>query len=89
MYKENTGTSILDFVPILSSFISHPQQPRKVLNESKGNILHVVTGNGVSLTMFLNQTVTLSGNYDSCSETMTVSDAGGVQTSFSQHPQSP
>lgn len=80
-YKENTSTSILDFVPILSNFTSHPQQPRKVLNEANGDILHVITKNGVSLTMFLNQTVTLSGSYDACSQKMTISDANGVQLS--------
>lgn len=86
VYKENTSTSIFDFVPILNSFISHPQQPRKILNEANGDILHVVTKNGVNLSMFLNQTVTLSGNYDSCSETITVNDASGVQFSPPQSP---
>lgn len=79
VYKENTSTSILDFVPILSSFIQHPKQPRIILSDIDNKIIHVVAKNEVNLSMFINQSVTLSGNYDSCSQKMTVSDANGVQ----------
>ena len=78
-YKENTSTSILNYIPFVSNFLPQSQENRKILNEANGNILHVVTKNRVNLTMFLNRRVTLSGKYDSCSQTLTVSTPDSIQ----------
>ncbi len=79
--KENSDPSFLDYIPVLSSFITHPQSSRIILTDIDNKVIHVVTRNGVNLSMFLGVPVTISGNYDSCSQKMTVPDASGVQLS--------
>lgn len=85
--KENSDPSFLDYIPVISSFITHPQNSRIILTDIDNKVIHVVTKNGVSLSMFLGMPVTISGNYDSCTQTLNISDASGVQLARPQSTQ--
>jgi len=82
VYKENSERSFLSYVPFLESFFPDRKIPRKILLDSSGKVIHLIGRNDVDFMTTNPQQKTLTGNYDSCSETLTVDDQTGVQEFF-------
>lgn len=82
VYKENSERSFLSYVPFLESFFPDRKIPRKILIDSSGKVIHIIGKNDVDFMTTNPQQKTLTGNYDSCSETLRVDDQTGVQEFF-------
>lgn len=79
-YKENQNPTILDLIPFLSDYLYKPLVPRKILTLKNGSIIHVVSSDRFDLTPYFSQQVLITGNFDSCSETITLTDTTGIQS---------
>lgn len=77
-FMETVSPSLLDYIPILSEFQTKPLTPRTVLMSS-GQIYHVMTHSQIDITGFIGQNVLVSGGFDSCTNTLTVTDTTAVE----------
>lgn len=78
-YKENSHMSLLDYIPFVASFIPERRISRTILVDSSGTIIHLVRKNNVDFQLEQSKNKIITGNYDSCSETLTVDQQVGIE----------
>ena len=78
-FKENSERSFLYYIPFLDRLFPDRRVPRKILVQADGKAIHVVGRNDVNFMTGSAVEKTLTGSYDSCSETLTVDDQLGIQ----------
>lgn len=84
-YKENSEKTFIDYIPFLESYFPERKIPRKILIDNTGKVTHLVLKNNISLPnsqLPSSDSYFATGSYDTCSETLTVTDQTGVQQLF-------
>ncbi len=81
-YKENSDLTLLHYIPFIESFLPDRRIPRKILVDNSGKVIHLVAKNDVDFLIAHSSNKILTGNFDSCADTLTVDQQTAVEQFF-------